>query len=308
MKIVGIGRSSVDFLGIIDEYPLPDTKTLMEEFSIQGGGPCATALVTLKRLGCQCYFISKISDDFFGKFMLEELQKEGVNTDGVIIDSGKLSQYACILVEPVRGRRTIFWTQGTVSSIEASEIKWELFKNCDAFHYDGHFIPATIKILERISNSNIVTSYDAGTWREGSDFLVRYTNLLAATPQFALSYTNKDDVFEAVVKMRKHKVVYSAITLGSEGSIGFDGRRIYTVTAFPVNVIDTTGAGDVFHGAFLFAFLKGWDLKESLIFANAVSAIKCTKLGGRPGIPTLNQAIEFIKKNRNKIKIKEYKL
>ncbi len=155
MKVVGIGRSSIDFLGIIEEYPNADTKTLIEEFSIQGGGPCATALVTLRRLGCETYFISKISDDFFGKFMLEELIKEGVNVDGVIIESKKMSQYACILVEPKKGRRTIFWTEGTVSTIKREEIKWDILRSCDAFHFDGHFIPATIEILKRISKKKL---------------------------------------------------------------------------------------------------------------------------------------------------------
>jgi len=291
--VVGLGRTSIDFLGIMDGFIQPDTKVKLDEFSVQGGGPAATAMVTVRRLGLSAAFIGKTGDDFFGQFMRAALAQENVDTSGLVQAPGLLSQYASIAIDRNTGARTILWTDGTVPAMAPSEVNWPLLTGIKALHVDGHHLPAALAAAHRARAQNTLISYDAGTLRPGTEQLAELADILAVTPQFARDFTGERDLQRMLLGLRRGRAAWTVITLGADGSIGYDGVDVTRAPAFPVNVIDTTGAGDVFHGALLVAALRQWPLNQALRFANAVAAMKCRKLGGRPGIPNYQQALEF---------------
>jgi ribokinase len=138
---------------------------------------------------------------------------------------------------------------------------------------------------------------DAGTLREGYRELVSMVDVLIASERFgsALVGTDKpvDKALEALSQWGPKEVV---ITLGPKGSIGWSGGERASQKAFPIDAVDTTGAGDVYHGAYIYGLLRGWNMAECMRFASAVSALKCMEIGARKGIPTLEETLNFMKK------------
>ncbi len=294
VNVIGMGRMSIDFIGRMDGFPEPDSKKKLSEFDVQGGGPAATAMVAVQRLGMQTALISKVCNDWFGKFMIEALENEGVNTSAIHVDETGISPFACIAVERTSGERTILWTDGSAEPIEPGSLDMTMLKNVRAFHMDGHHIEASAVAAECVKKAGGVISYDAGTVRPGVDKLVELADILFATRSFAAEFTGENVIKNALTKMAQKGPEIVGITFGKQGCIGMRNGQIVSSPALKVSAVDTTGAGDVFHGAALFAFLQNWNLTRILDFANIVAGLKCTMLGGRPGIPGLDDAMKYI--------------
>jgi len=294
--VIGVGYSSVDYLGIVDEYPPPaDVKMPMSQFTKQGGGPVATALVALSRLGARTAFVGKMGDDEFGDFMKSQLEKEKVDISQVVTESEASSQFAFIIVDQATGRRTILWSQSDVSPLYACEMDREFVTSARILHLDGLQMAAGLAAARWAREADMTVVLDGDTIRPGIDELVGLTDVLIASRDFAMGFTGEDHLEEAIHKMRSLGPEIVGITLGTDGCILSWETTILREPAFEVDAVDTTGAGDVFHGAFVYGLLKNWPLKETTRFANAVAAMKCRKLGGRAGIPTLDEAIAFLK-------------
>jgi ribokinase len=293
--VVGVGYSAVDYLGIVPNYPpAADEKTELLELSMQGGGPTATALVALSRLGLKTSFIGKVGDDEFGNFMVLQLQKEGVDTSGVVMEKGARSAFAFIVVEKGTGKRTILWTPPTTSPLRPDEVKRQQVSSAKMLYIDGITIDAALDSAKWAKETGITVFLDADTLNPQSEELIKLSDVAIASEQFAKAFTKSYDPVEASKRLQKFGPNITGVTLGTRGSVCVMGDRVYKHPAFMVNAVDTTGAGDVFHGAFAYGLLQAWNLQRIMAFAAAVAALKCTKLGGRPGIPTLNQALEFL--------------
>lgn len=296
--VVGVGYSSVDYLGIVDEYPPPaDVKMPMSQFTKQGGGPVATALVALSRLGARTAFVGKMGDDEFGSFMKSQLEKEKVDISQIVTEPGASSQFAFIIVDQATGRRTILWSQSDVPPLRASEMDREFVTSARILHLDGLQMEAGLAAARWAKEADITVVLDGDTIRPGIDELIELTDVLIASRDFAVKLTGEDNPEEAVYKMRSLGPEIVGITLGADGCILSWETTIIREPALKVDAVDTTGAGDVFHGAFIYGLLRNWPLKETTEFANAVAAMKCRKLGGRAGIPTLDEAMAFLKES-----------
>lgn len=293
--VVGVGYSAVDYLGIVPNYPpAADEKTELLELSMQGGGPTATALVALSRLGLKTSFVGKVGDDDFGRFMITQLQKEGVDTRGVIMEKSARSAFAFIIVEKGTGRRTILWTAPTVSPLKPDEVNRELILSARMLYIDGLMIDAALDSARWAKESGMTVFLDADTLNPQSVELIKLSDVAIASEQFARAFTKSYDPIEASKKLQEFGCRISGVTLGRRGSVCVMKGQVFKQSAFIVDAVDTTGAGDVFHGAFAYGLLQAWDLQRIMVFASAVAALKCTKLGGRPGIPTLKGALEFL--------------
>ena len=294
--VVGIGYTCVDLLGIAPKYPPDaDEKTELLEFSMQGGGPAATGLVTLSRLGVKTAFITKIGDDFFGRFALEELRREGVDVSGAVIERGASSPFAFIIVERGTGRRTILWTRATTSQLRPEEVDMQLATSGRMLYLDGLQMEASLQAAKLAKERDVILFLDADTVQEGIDELIKLCDVVIASRAFAREFTGCDGDYEKALRsILSLGPRIAGITLGERGCICSDGRRVVFKEAFKVDVVDTTGAGDVFHGAFAYGVLRGWDLENIAEFSNATAALKCRKLGGRPGIPTLEEVLDFL--------------
>jgi ribokinase len=293
--VIGIGLSALDYLGIVDKYPPPaDVKIRMSQFTRQGGGPVATALVTLSRLGIRTAFVGKMGDDEVGKLMKKQLADEGVDVSQVVVEPGASSQPAFIIVDQATGSRTIFWSESKVSPLRASEMDREFVTSARILHLDGLQMEAGLAAARWAKETDITVVLDGDTIRHEMDELVKLTDVLIASRNFAAQFTEETDLERAIHAMRSQGPEIVGITLGDEGCILSWENKVLRRSALKVDVVDTTGAGDVFHGAFIYGLLKNWPMEKTAEFANAVAAMKCRKLGGRAGIPTLDEAMKFL--------------
>jgi sulfofructose kinase len=297
--VVGVGYCAVDYLGIVPTYPGLDEKVRLTEFARQGGGLIATAMATVGRLGGRASYIGKIGGDEFGRFTIEELDSDHVDTKHVVVDPSGVSQFAFIAVDQETGKRTIFWTPSGVM-LEPEEIRREDVLAGKVLQVDGHYPRAALQAATWANEAGIPVVMDAGTMREGSIEIAEKTDALITSALYARQFTGQDDPETAARVMFNERRLVSAVTLGDQGCVYVTSDGAFHQPAFTVDVVDTTGAGDVFHGAFSFGLAKGWPVPQVMEFAAAVAAIKCTKLGGRAGIPTLPQVIAFLRANGTK--------
>jgi len=288
--IISLGYSAVDYIAVVPRLPEIDTKILMEDFTRQGGGPAATAAVTAARLGGKSAFVGVMGDDDFSEFMLRELGKENVDTSHVVRCPGASSQFSFIMVDKTTGKRTIVWTRSDVPPLETDQLDRDFISSCKVLHLDRHEPRAGIQAAQWVHEAGGIVCMDAGTFVPGLTDLLPLVDVLIASHAFAQDATGLTDPAECARALLDKRRI-AGVTWGEKGSwfATSDGAQFH-VPAFEVDVIDTTGAGDVFHGAFAFGLAKGWEAERCARFASAVAALKCTKLGGRAGIPTRNEA------------------
>jgi len=293
---LGLGIAPADILMRLARYPKPGAKVDAIETTIQGGGPIPTALVTVARLGFKSSLIAKVGNDIFGDFVVKELHDEGVDTS-CIIRSDKLTAIACGWVESQTGRRTIALELQV--RVKPSDIFLNGIPRPKIIHLDARDLDACTKLARWGNKNGITVMLDVGSIRNDVSQILSLVDHFVCAEDFALPYTAAGSIPKALAKLQKicHGTV--VITSGLKGSIGMeiDGTIVHQ-TAFKVKTVDTTGAGDAYHGAYIVGLLKDWNLKERLRFASAVAAMKCTKMGGRTAIPTMRQALAFLKMRR----------
>lgn len=297
MKIAGLGQCSLDHLFIVDSFPLPDTKKEVIEWSISGGGPVATALVSLARLGMRCSFHGIIGDDEAGRKIADSLRSEHIDIGGVLTRPGSSSQVAFIAVEKGSGRRTIFWKRPTAAPLMPHELPDDFLDNADFLLLDGLMREASVRAAREAKGKGIPVMLDAGKIREGMLELACLCDYVVSSEEFAKEFTTGSGPFDpekAALSMQRFGAKAATVTLGDRGSITVSGNDLFHTPAFSVDAVDTTGAGDVFHGGYIYGLLQKWDIKKVVRFASAFAALKCRKPGGRSGIPSLGEVDAFL--------------
>lgn len=287
--IIGLGYSTVDYLGIVPRMPELDTKMEMVEFSRQGGGVAATAAVAAARLGGRVAFVGSVGDDDLGEFMRTEFAREGVDASRVIRCTGASSQFSFIMVDRDSGKRTIIWTRSDIPRLTPNQLDRDFITSCNVLHLDRHEIAAGVQAAKWVHKAGGLVSMDAGTCVPEVFELTPLVDVLITSYRFAQDATGCNDPAECARALAGSRLI-TGVTCGDDGSYFTIQDESFHVPAFRVNVVDTTGAGDVFHGAFAYGLSQGWDARRCAVFASAVAALKCTKLGGRAGIPTRQEA------------------
>lgn len=291
--VVGIGQASLDILGIIPKFPDQDEKCELSDLSIQGGGPVATALVALRRLGVSTSIFGVVGDDEFGCMIKSGLEEEGVDVSHLVIRKNSTSQTAFIAVGP-DASRTIFWHRGDNTDINPEDLDVDYILSADALHVDGLKTAASIFAAGEMKKTGKPVFFDAGTMRDGYLELAALTDYLICSERFFAEFQKDGDISAGLEKLHAPGAKHTVATMGVNGSYGFDGERFHHQPAYRVKALDTTGAGDVYHGAYVFGVLAGWDMPSCMRFASAAAAIKCTRTGGRAGAPTLNMLQKFM--------------
>ena len=295
MIVTGLGQSALDYLVLVDTYPRVDTKKEVIEWHEQGGGPVATALVALSRLGISCRFHGIIGDDYAGEKIRQSLIEEGIDVTGLIKRDRATSQIAFIVVEKGTARRTIFWKRPSGNPLQREELGVDFLDGSNFLILDGLMKDISLYAAERAKTLNIPIMLDAGRMRPGMLDLARLSDYVVTSEEFAKDL-GWQLTQEALLKEKeKLGVKVLTITLGEKGSITISNDEFIQLSAFRVEAVDTTGAGDVFHGGYTYGLLNKWSLKDAVTFASALAAIKCTKIGGRIGIPGLNEVRKFLK-------------
>lgn len=295
MHVTGLGQCSLDYLSLVDVYPEVDTKKEVLEWHEQGGGPVATALVALSRLGVSCCFYGVTGDDEAGEKIRQSLAAEGLDLRGLVQRKESTSQLAFIATEKKTAKRTIFWRRPSGKALQPDELGENFLSGSDFLLVDGLMMDASVSAVKRAREMNIPSMLDAGSVRQGMIRLAGLCDYVVASEAFAegLGWILKP---EALLKeLRTLGVSALTVTQGEKGSITVSDGRTISMPAFKVEAVDTTGAGDVFHAGYIYGLLQRWDLERVLRLASAVAAMKCGGIGGRTGIPALEEVVEFLR-------------
>jgi sulfofructose kinase len=295
IQIIGLGQACVDYLGMVPSYPQEDCKVELVDLFIRCGGPASTALVTLSRLGIMTSFLGSISNDPFGVKIIDNLKQEKVDVSLLRIIPGHTSQFAFIVVTERDGKRTILWHRGSVPHLRAEDVDLRCFPNARILHVDSLMIDASVEAAKQAKAVGMTVIMDGGTMRKGTKDLVGLVDILIASETFATPLVSNEASYEAALyALRDLGPQQVVITLGVDGSIGLNDQGIVRQEAFPVNAVDTTGAGDVYHGAYIYGVLQGWEMRECMRFAAATAALKCREIGAQSGIPDLEAIKRFM--------------
>jgi len=299
VDVVGLGLATLDILAQTPRLPQSNDCFPIAAVEMQGGGPVATALVALAKLGATCNYLGALAKDDTAHQIITELQRYAIDFHYCPLRESGVSSASVILVEQSNGQRAILFQKSTCQDLQPEEVPVELIANARALHLDGFFTPAAIHAAQIARRHGVLVSFDGGAgelmWDELTQ-LMPLVDVLVVAKYFAQQSTAKDDVLEAGLELlRMYQNQQVVITDGEHGSWYWDQHMHFHQPAFKVEVVDTTGAGDTFHGAYLYACLQAdWTPQYRLKFASAVAALKCTKMGGRKGIPTLQETLHFL--------------
>ena len=298
LDLVGLGMSVLDFIQIVPDFPKTEGVTQTVDNQLMGGGPVPTALCMAGNLGAKVAIIDRIGADWQGELLCEEYQRYGVQTDDLVLEAGKSTSMANVLVRERDGERHIVFSQGSFTPLKEEELPKPLLENCKVLHTNGRHWPACNDALDIAKQAGALISFDggAGRYQPKFDSLLEKVDILIVARDFAEKYMQSDQLEDQLSGLITKGASIAAITDGANGSwfASSDGE-VFHQSAYPVeSVVDTTGCGDAFHGGFLYAFSHGWSLRESAAFASAVAAINATGLGGRGHLPTLAEVRQVI--------------
>jgi ribokinase len=288
---VGIGVAVRDISVVLDRFPAPDEKLQAKDLYESGGGPVPTALVTLSRFGHPVAFAGVVGNNTAGRFIVESLRKENVETSGVVIRDEFQSPTSVILVE--NGRRTIFecWQYDLPVTLEELEEKNVPFDSCRFLLVDARAPEVQIEAARKVRRAGGRVVLDCGHPRKGVDELLTVTDLAILSYTYPQTlhgdgYDPAGFLKELSSRLPKDGLQIAGLTLGPNGCAIFSPDSSFLrIPGHRVQALDSTGAGDVFHGAFVHAFMDGKSLESAARFANAAAAMKCTGMTGRSPLP-----------------------
>ena len=295
MDVVGLGYCNWDYLGIVDRIPEFDAPVRdMADFLEAGGGPVATALVALARLGVRTGHLGVLGDDEPGSKIRRALEEEGVDVCRLRVQHGARSKVSLVLVEAATGRRSIVCYRGTHDELRLQDGDREYVTAARFLHLDGNQMGAAITAAHWMREAGGTVVLDANKPRAHLDELLPLVDVLITNSTFPEAYTGHENLSRAQHELMGAGSSMIVTTLGEDGCVCRTADSCVRVPGFAVDVVDTTGAGDAFHGGFIYGLLRGWRVRRSARFAGAVAALSCTALGGRSALPRLQDVEAFL--------------
>ncbi|HOX28210.1 MAG TPA: PfkB family carbohydrate kinase [bacterium] len=296
---MGVGLCVADYQCLVPRYPARDEKTEAVEAVHQGGAPVPTALVALATWKRKVALIGAAGDDDEGCFIKRELSSFGVNTERLSLARGKSTPRAFVWIDRETGGRTVVLARDNAAEMKRSAVGASNFPQCRVMHTDGRQTDVVLAAMRLARKRGVVTVIDAGSPRE------RMLDLFAGSDHFVASHTFVRTWFGARMKpvaalgeILKLGPSAALVTLGENGCVGATKNGVFKIEGRrkPGFIVDTTGAGDVFHGGYIHGLLAGWQPDECARFANAAAFLSCGSLGARKGIPRLTEINKLLQK------------
>jgi len=288
VDVLCVGHACYDLVFSVEKHPKSDEKIFADNLIGSGGGPAANAALAVSRLGFSSAFAGYLGEDLYGQMHLQEFVDENVDTH--LIKRGlSPTPLSTVLVKP-DGERALINYKGSTKSLLADAIDFSSVQ-AKAILLDGHEPQLSLALVELAKKLGIPTILDAGSMHEGTSKLWDKVDYLVASEKFSLQFS--DDVDTALNRLAENSPAV-VITLGEKGLIWQRGEETGDLVSFQIKAIDTTGAGDAFHGAFAAAVSAGLDWLSILEYSSAAGALCCTKLGAREGLPWKKEHDEFI--------------
>ncbi|MCL7452233.1 MAG: carbohydrate kinase family protein [Anaerolineae bacterium] len=308
LDVAGLGYCAYDLLCLADVDEMPDFDSVsgihLADMVHDGGGPVGTALTALARLGARAGYLGVLGEDREGRTLQDLFARVGVDVSRLRVDPRAGTNVCAILVQQGTGQRAIFChPRVQPQALALDEVDRAYVQSARVLHLDGQFLPAAIVAAGWAREAGVKVCFDGNHPRPGLEALLPLVDWLVVAEPFPAAYTGSASREEAARTLLQLGPELLVVTLGERGCQvwvrsrdpgGDDTIEHLTVPGFSVEVVDTTGAGDAFHGAFIYGMLQGWALGRVAEFANAVAALNCQTLGGRRGLPDLAQVEAFL--------------
>jgi sulfofructose kinase len=292
---IGIGLCALDFLNVLPHYPESNEKINIQESRIQGGGPVPTAIYALARYGWKTAFIGVVGQDWGGDIILQGLQQGGVEVSRAIRDADSRTAHAFIWVDKKNGNRTVALDRTNIRDLKSCEIPLDWIKSSRILLCDGRETEACLCALNAARTAGTITVFDASSKRDCMEEILSLIDYPIVSKDFLSSALDTSDFAKGLDKLLKFGAKNAVVTIGEYGclwktSSGESGIE----PSYMVDVVDTTGAGDLFHAGFIHGLLSNWDIDRCCQFGCAAAALKCKALGGQPGVVSLEEVLQFM--------------
>jgi sulfofructose kinase len=293
IDVLCVGHASYDLVFKIDKHPLPDDKSTAADFVRCGGGPAANAAVVVSRLGLASAYAGYLGDDVFGELHLAELVSDGVNVE-YVVRGDRQTPISAILVKQ-DGKRSVVNYRADVEPLKGKSI---LFNDLvpKVILFDGHEPDISLELVEQYKKYDVPMVLDAGSVHPGTESLMSKTDYLIGSYKFGKEFIGSIDT-ETILDGLSSFAPVIILTLGGKGLVWKTVIGRGYLPAYEVDVLDTTGAGDAFHGAFAACIADGKDLDAALHIASAAGALCCTQLGARPALTTKDELNGFLQEH-----------
>jgi ribokinase len=279
-------------IGVAATEPQLGAKQSLAGWVEMGGGPVATALATVARMGGRAALVGAVGDDTYGARIRDGLRTAGVDVEALATCPGS-SHVAFVLAEAGRDRRTVWWHHDR-AVLGAVHLDRDLITSARALLIDTHMPEVAIVAAEWMRATGGLVMIDAERVREHTLELLPYCDLLVVSERFGREATGVDEPWEAARALHSGYGRLALVTCGAEGSWCAHEGELFHTPAFEIEPLDTTGAGDVFHGALLYALLRGDAVRDAVRYASAAAALSCRGLGGRGSLPTVGEVEALI--------------
>lgn len=286
VDLVGVGLNATDTLIPLPSYPDRGSKTEYSSVSVMPGGQTASAVVACQCWGLSTRYVGRLGDDDAGRLHLREFDRTGVDARVVEVP-GAASPQSLIVVDG-GGERTVFCRRDERLLLQPTDLSRDWITHARALHLDGYETAAATQAARWAKEADIPVIADLDETYKGIEDLLECIDYAIVSRDFPGRLTGERNLEMALRRMhQRYGCRVTAATLGQDGVLAWDGERSYLHSAFRVPVVDTTGAGDIFHAGFIFGLLQGWELERQLDFACAAAALNCTCTGARGGIRTV---------------------
>lgn len=293
----GFGVNAVDHLIVVPEYPASDTKIRMIRHQQGAGGQTASAIVALQRLGMRTAYAGRFGSDPEGVFGLQSLKDEGINVDAAEVIEEARTQVGYIFIEAKGGERTVLWKRDERITYSELDAPIHFAGRARVLHLDAHDPPACTRMAREARANGTIVSADIDNVYDGLLEFLPLIDVLISSKEFPRLLTGIDDAHAALTEIKtKYGCALVGLTKGGRGATVLCQGQFLETPAFqvPGGCVDTTGAGDAFHGGFLFGLLQGEEIEMSMKIGCAVAALGCRILGARTGLPTRKELDAFL--------------
>jgi sulfofructose kinase len=294
VDVAGVGLNATDTIIRLPHFPSSDSKVEILSSEVLPGGQVASAMVACQTWGLRTRYVGKLGDDAATRMHREELARSGVESH-LLEAIGSSSQIAYILVDERTGERTVLWKRDARLELRREELQREWVTCSRLLLVDGHDTAAAAQAARWARETRIPVVADLDNLYPGVQGLLEYTDYMISSHEFLARLLNVKNPVESLPMIsRQFGCRVAGVTLGIGGVLAWDGTRFHYSSAFRVETVDTTGAGDIFHAGFVYGLAQRWELDHILEFSCAVAALNCTTSGARGGIRTIGEIENFM--------------
>ena len=289
IDVVGVGINATDTIIRLPHFPTSDSKVELLSSDVRLGGQVASAMVACRKWGLAARYVGKIGDDSAGRMHADEMKRAGIDAHWIVVP-GATSQSSYILVDERSGERTVLWKRDSSIALRPEDLRREWISGARALLVDGHDTDAAAQAARWAHEEGIPVVGDFDNRYPGVEALLEFVDYAVTSKDFPERLTGEPDLRKALPAIARHFLCrVTAATIGAQGALAWDGSQFIQSPGFRVRAADTTGAGDIFHGAFLYGLVRGWPMHDMLEFSNAAAALNCTAPGARGHIGTLEE-------------------